>query len=348
MPSSTVWWTEARPDLALPGWLAPTPNRGWVYHDRIGPADDGRLASVFYALRHPHTDRQGWLRRLREGEISRNGRPLPGDARLRRGDRLAWRRPAWIEAPVPADWGVIHDDGDLMVIDKPAGLPVLPAGGYLEHTLLRRLERLHAGDRGGVPRPVHRLGRFTSGLLVCARRPATRARLSEALRDSTRLAGAAATGGGDSPCRKDYLAWLWPHLDLEPGESREIRLPIGRVPHPLLGRVWAAAPCAPDALPAHSSLTLLEHGSEADLARVTIGSGRPHQIRIHCAALGAPLLGDPLYRPGGLARPEALPGEGGYRLHAWRLALPQPSAHPLELEAPPPWSAVAALEVDQP
>ena len=70
--------------------------------------------------------------------------------------------------------------------------------------------------------------------------------------------------------------------------------------------------------------------------QVAIASGRPHQIRIHCAALGAPLLGDPLYAPGGLAIPGALPGDGGYHLQAWRLELELPGGARLELEAPRP------------
>lgn len=108
---------------------------------------------------------------------------------------------------MPARWDVIHDDGDLLVIDKPSGLPVLPAGGFLEHTVLRLLERQTAAGPAGAPppRPVHRLGRFTSGLLVCARRPATRAWLSQRLRESS------AAGEGEAPsCRKLYRALLTP------------------------------------------------------------------------------------------------------------------------------------------
>ena len=68
--------------------------------------------------------------------------------------------------------------------------------------------------------------------------------------------------------------------------------------------------------------------------QVAIASGRPHQIRIHCAVIGAPLLGDPLYAPGGLAIPGALPGDGGYHLQAWRLELDLPGGRRLDLEAP--------------
>jgi 23S rRNA pseudouridine1911/1915/1917 synthase len=341
MPSSTAWSTERPSDRgSVEGWLPPAANRGWIYRDRIDAVHAGHRVCAYYAVRHPHSPESVWRGRLASGEIRRNGAPLRADIRLDRGDRLAWHRPPWREPAVPATWRVVFDDGDLHVIDKPAGLPVLPAGGFLEHTLLHLLERRHAEDPAGVPRPVHRLGRFTSGLLICARRPATRSRLSACLRESTRLGAAPGEEGGNVACRKDYLAWVAARcLAMRVGESLCITTPIGLAPHPRLGSVWSAAPGEQDALPAHSTLTLLEQGRVADLVRVTIASGRPHQIRIHCAALGAPLLGDPLYRPGGGARPEGLPGDGGYRLHAWRLVLPRPPGDPLELEASPPWTS---------
>jgi 23S rRNA pseudouridine1911/1915/1917 synthase len=233
---------------------------------------------------------------------------------------------------------VVVEDGDLHVIDKPAGLPVLPAGGWLEHTVLRLLEQRHRADPAGIPRPVHRLGRFTSGLLVCARRPETRAWLSARLRESTAAGGAwakpqpePAEPGLEEGCRKLYRALLVPGvLSLAPGESLVIHTAIGRRAHPQLGQIWCAADgrstdgtTAGD-LAACSRLTLLERSATADLVQVAIASGRPHQIRIHCAAAGAPLLGDPLYQAGGDALPDALPGDGGYRLHARCVQLPRP------------------------
>jgi 23S rRNA pseudouridine1911/1915/1917 synthase len=250
---------------------------------------------------------------------------------------------------VPAHFQVVYDDGDLQVIDKPAGLPVLPAGGWLEHTLLRLLERRHRGAGAAIPRPVHRLGRYTSGLLVCARQPQTRAWLSASLRESTAagLAGAAAAaaaadGSGAAAvgevggCRKLYRALVVPGaLPLVPGETLLINTAIGRREHPQLGQIWcAAADSQPGDLAASSSLTLLECSPQADLVQVSIASGRPHQIRIHCAAVGAPLWGDPLYGPGGLAAAAARPGDGGYQLQAWRLELQPPSGEALVLEAP--------------
>ena len=305
-------------------------NGGWIYRDRIGPADDGVALTAWYARRYRHSDRPVWLQRLAAGELHRHGRPAAGDGPLAAGDQLAWHRPPWCEPLVPQHWDVLHDDGDLHVIAKPSGLPVLPAGGFLDHTLLRLLERRWAGDPAGVPRPVHRLGRGTSGVLVCARRPASRAWLSRCLRDSTATAG--------DGCRKVYRTLLQPgRLALEVGDALELRTPIGRRPHPGLGQLWAAAAEGdPGALAALSRLQLLERRPEADLAEVTIASGRPHQIRIHCAAAGAPLLGDPLYGPGGLALAAALPGDGGYSLHALRVQLQRPDGSWLVVEAPPP------------
>jgi 23S rRNA pseudouridine1911/1915/1917 synthase len=143
-----------------------------------------------------------------------------------------------------------------------------------------------------------------------------------------------------------------PLLALEPGDSLELTTAVGRRPHARLGTIWAAAP-APEpggpALPpgtaqpadsaplaARSTLTLLRRAQESWLVEVTIATGRPHQIRIHTAAAGAPLLGDPLYATGGLVHDQALPGDGGYHLHAHRLRLPLADGRMLELEAPLP------------
>ena len=321
-------------DVRREGWLPSALNGGFTYRDRVDAACPS--AAMFYAARHRHSSLAVWCARVEAGEIQCNGAALTGDGPLRPGDRLAWHRPPWREGAVPSHWGVVHDDGDLLVIDKPAGLPVLPAGGWLEHTVLRLLERRHHRDPLGVPRPVHRLGRCTSGLLVCARQSASRRWLSARLREST----AALAGPTEAICcQKVYQALLVPRglpETLAPGGELTIQTPIGRRPHPRLGQIWCAATEEqPGGLAARSGLTLLERGPDADQVEVAIASGRPHQIRIHCAAIGAPLLGDPLYLPGGLARAEGLPGEGGYQLRAQRLAILRPAGSWLRLEAGP-------------
>lgn len=317
-------------------WLPAALNGGHLYRDRV----DAPAASVvaFYAQRYAHSDGQVWRQRLAAGEIWCNGRQLISDVPLASGDRLVWHRPPWLEGAVPvlSERSIVFDDGDLLALNKPSGLPVLPAGGYLEHTLLAQLQAWVAAGRisaaAGQPRPLHRLGRFTSGLLVCARRSATRAWLSAQLRESTR----AVTLSGQGPrCRKLYRTLCEPlPADWAMGKTRTIAAAIGRRPHPLLGQIWSAAmPADPAALPARSAFVPLERRADGCLVDVAITSGRPHQIRIHAAWMGAPLVGDPLYQAGGLADPAVLPGAAGYLLHAYRLSLSLPAGELLQLEA---------------
>ncbi|MFM9040642.1 MAG: RluA family pseudouridine synthase [Vulcanococcus sp.] len=311
-------------------WLPAAFNRGHAYRDRVEQSE--RSVAGFYAARYGHSDQAVWMERLAAGEISCNGQQLRADAALAAGDRLLWHRPPWQEEAVPVlpERALVFDDGDLLVLDKPSGLPVLPAGGFLEHTLLTQLKRW-----APEARPVHRLGRFTSGLLVCARRPETRAWLSAQLRDST-AAGVDSEAG--RTCRKVYLALTQP-LPEEwcVGECRTVATAIGRRPHPLLGQIWCAAdPQDAAALPSRSAFTLLERREDSCLVEVVIQTGRPHQIRIHAAAIGSPLLGDPLYRAGGLAEPGSLPGDAGYQLHAHRLTLRFPMGEERQLAAAVP------------
>ena len=308
-------------------WLPAAFNGGHAYCDRVDhPAHS---TAAFYAGRYRHSDRAVWMVRLLAGEIWCNGQQLRADAPLQAGDRLVWHRPPWQETAVPvlSERSIVFDDGDLLVLDKPSGLPVLPAGGFLEHTLLTQLQAL-----APAARPVHRLGRFTSGLLVCARRPSTRSWLSAQLREST---SATADFACPHSCRKLYRALTQPLPSAWAiGEMRLISAAIGRQPHSLLGQIWCAAdPGDSAALPSRSDLTLVERRSDSCLVEIAIATGRPHQIRIHTAAIGAPLLGDPLYRAGGLADSGSLPGAGGYRLHAHRLQLHPPVGDVLQLEA---------------
>ena len=322
------------------GWLPAACNGGHAYRDRVSAAYPSVVA--FYAGRYTHSDRAVWSERLAAGGVWRNGQQLLADAPLAAGDRLVWHRPPWQEPAVPVlnKALVVFDDGDLLVLNKPSGLPVLPAGGFLQHTLLAQLQAW-----APEARPVHRLGRFTSGLLVCARRPASRAWLSAQLRESTAAAQPHSdpqhSGAEEHPsscCRKIYRALTQPlPADWPVGESRDVTTAIGRRPHPLLGEIWCAAdPSATAALPSRSCFTLLERRPESCLVEVAIATGRPHQIRIHAAAIGAPLEGDPLYGAGGRADPQGLPGEGGYLLHACRFMLRPPARAPLHLEAASP------------
>jgi 23S rRNA pseudouridine1911/1915/1917 synthase len=124
---------------------------------------------------------------------------------------------------------------------------------------------------------------------------------------------------------------------LPPWDELTITTPIGPVPHPLLGSLHAASP---QGKPSRSQVLVLERRADSFLCDVRIATGRPHQIRIHLAATGHPLTGDPLYGPGGLPAPDsrALPGDPGYHLHAAELSFRHPGtgrAVVLECEPPP-------------
>ena len=294
-------------------------NDGWTYRDRVPRADAGRLLSEWLADRYRHSDGPLWQQRIAAGELDWNGVLLSSDRALQGGETLCWRRPPWLEEAIPDHWETIHDDGDLLVINKPSGLPVMPGGGFLRHTLTALLEPTGA-------RPVHRLGRFTSGLQVCARTPQTRALWSKQFRP-------------DGSCRKVYQAWSQRVPGLELGQGLTVSSDVVERPHPLLGWIWGPEPLKEEPirkrLSAHSELELLERTAAGDRLQVTITTGRPHQIRIHLAQLGSPLLGDPLYLLNREISATATPGDGGYRLHAWRLfGLPQLGETTLQVDPP--------------
>jgi 23S rRNA pseudouridine1911/1915/1917 synthase len=195
---------------------------------------------------------------------------------------------------------------------QAARLPTVPNGGYLEHTLLQAVRRVHPEAT-----PMHRLGRGTSGVVLFAR-----------TEDARRSVAAAWRAGA---VEKEYRALV----EGVPAQTAfAIDTPIGPVPHPMLGRVHAA-----DARgkPSRSHVEVLAARGDKALVSVTIATGRPHQIRIHLAAAGHPLAGDPLYVHGGAPRPDVLPGAGGYRLHALRLALDHPAGTGrIEIACAPP------------
>ena len=308
------------------GWREAALNQGWTYRDRVPAEAAGSSLIDWLAQLYRHSDAEMWRQRITAGELDCNGLRLVADRQLQGGEILCWRRPPWREEAIPDQWQTIHDDGDLLVINKPSGLPVMPGGGFLRHTLTALLEPSGA-------RPVHRLGRFTSGLQLCARDPATRAALSKQFRP-------------DGGCRKVYQAWARRVPGLELGQTLTVMSDVVERQHPLLGWIWGPVPLEEQPirkrLSAHSELELLERTAEGDRLQVTITTGRPHQIRIHLAQLGSPLLGDPLYLMNREISATATPGDGGYRLHAWRLS-GLPHLREINLQVDPPSEGDQAL-----
>lgn len=276
-------------------------NHGFTYTGIIGPRDEGRTLVEHLAARHGHTPEAEWRERIAAGLVRVDDAPAGAEDRLRRGQVVAWARPPWEEPEAPLAYAVLHDDEDLVAAAKPSGLPTQPNGGFLEHTLLHLVRRRYPGAS-----PIHRLGRGTSGLVLFSRTTASHRALCEALRRREVL--------------KIYRALIQGH----PVEDAfTVAVPIGPVPHATLGTVHAASA---EGKAARSHVRVVERRGTATLVEVRIETGRPHQIRIHLAAAGHPLVGDPLYAPGGGPQEltTALPGDLGYLLHAHQLELAHP------------------------
>jgi 23S rRNA pseudouridine1911/1915/1917 synthase len=290
-------------------------NSGFEYREEIGAASAGLTVLAYLAARYRHSPESAWRDRIARGEVRIAGARADESDLLSAGAVLTWRRPPWEEPAVPLSFAVLFRDEDLLAVAKPAGLPSVPNGGYLEHTLLHQVQR-----RFPEATALHRLGRGTSGLVLFARSDRARRSLAAAWRrgEVKKLYRALVTG--------------------RPGDDTfTVTTPIGPVSHPTLGQVHAASA---HGKPAISQVRVLCRRETDCLVEVAIPTGRPHQIRIHLAAAGHPLVGDPLYVAGGIPGPDpGRPGDLGYLLHACRLSFAHPaSGRPVILECSPPAS----------
>jgi 23S rRNA pseudouridine1911/1915/1917 synthase len=217
---------------------------------------------------------------------------------------------------------VVYEDEHLYVIDKPAGLVVHPAPGNWSGTLLNALLARDAGafslPRAGI---VHRLDKDTSGLMMVARTRAAMDRLVQmiAAREVSR----------------QYLALA--HRRWEGAARRPVEVPIGRDPRNRL-RMAVVDLQRHAGKPASTVFDLVDNAEEGCLVRATLHTGRTHQIRVHLAHIGHPLVGDDLY---GGAPAAGLARQG---LHAFRLAFAHPmTGEPLVFHSPLPADLQAAL-----
>ncbi len=271
---------------------------------------------------------RNYLRQLIESQAVRVDGVLVAKpaAKVRAGQQLAIElRPtpmsqAFVAQAMPL--AVVFEDEHLRVIDKPAGLVVHPAPGHWSGTLLNGLlaldEQAQRLPRAGI---VHRLDKDTSGLMVVAR---TRAAM-DAL--AARIAA--------RQVRREYLALA--HRRWSGPPVREVEAPIGRDPRNRL-RMAVVDLARHPGKPASTRCEWLHDAQAGCLLRCLLGTGRTHQIRVHLAHLGHPLVGDALY--GGA--PAA--GMARQALHARRLAFEHPvTGRRLEFAAPLPADLAAAL-----
>ncbi len=233
--------------------------------------------------------------------------------------------PYHLEPDPTIEVNVVYEDDDVLIVDKPAGLVVHPAPGHWRGTLVNALLARgdHYGGIAGVARPgiVHRLDRDTSGLLIVARNDAAQASLMAQLK-ARRV-------------RKTYLALVQGSVAAAVGR---IEAPIGRDPKDRKRMAVVA-----DGRPSVTGYRVRERFRDWTLLELDLVTGRTHQIRVHLAALGHSVAGDPVYGTG-----TARQGPDGLErlfLHAWRLELVSPgSAKLVRVEAPMPGALEAVLE----
>jgi 23S rRNA pseudouridine1911/1915/1917 synthase len=320
----------------------PSTNRGYVYRSRVTGVDAGATVLAYHVARFRHSNEAAWRESIEVGRVLVNGRRVAANAKLWAGDELEFHRPPWREPEAPERFDVAFEDEQVLVVVKPAGLQVLPAGPFKARTLL---ELVRASDVSrAAAAPAHRLGRGTSGLIAFGKTADARSSLARQFRELALV--------------KTYLAWVeGPRLP----DSFVARQPIARVAHGPL-QIFAAAeegkpsltrvrvlrrenadehPLGVDtALGPRDGASLGRAQAERALVAAQPITGRPDQIRIHLAAAGAPIVGDPLFGPGGTPKSDAPPGEGGYLLHAAALSFAHPaSGVRVKLRSRPEWLA---------
>ena len=296
-----------------------------------GPADAGQRLDKFLASRFPELSRARLQDLIVAGEVRRGDAVITeGSSRVKPGQSYALHlpepRPAALQGEERA-LDVLFEDEHLLVLDKPAGLVVHPAPGHPHGTLVNAL-LAHCGRSlsgiGGVLRPgiVHRLDKDVSGLLVVAKHDRAHIRLAAQF--------------SVHRIERAYQAIGW---GVPPRPRGSVDRPIGR--HPKDRKRMAVVATGKRAL---THYRLLEaFGTMAARLDVALATGRTHQIRVHLAALGLGIIGDPVYRARrrpqvGAALQQYLAGFDRIALHAWRLGFEHPVTgqwHSFE-RAPPP------------
>ena len=251
----------------------------------------------------------------KRGDVRINGETAKGSTVVEIGDALEYRllgRPEHVPQPEAIDVPVVYEDDDVIVVDKPAGMTTHPAHGAIGGTLVNAM-LAHCGVLPGEalrPGLVHRLDRDTSGLLVVAKNIAAMRALSKAMK-----------------ARKISREYLGLVQGIPAFPRGKVDGALGRDPNHRLKRAIVS-----DGKPAVTHYELVEKLHDASELRFTLETGRTHQIRVHMAAMGHPVVNDPLYgkRDGRFPLP-------GQALHAWRLRFRHPvTGDEMQFEAPPP------------
>lgn len=289
---------------------ADAPRTARVPNELAGDRLDKVLAKVFPEFSRSRL--QSWIeegRVLVDGASAKVRQPVPLGATISLVPDLLPEQLAFTPEPVPLD--IVYEDDALVVINKPAGMVVHPAAGNWSGTLLNGLLHRYGSAAASLPRAgiVHRLDKETSGLMVVARTLEAQTDLVRQLQART--------------VKRRYVAFVWGTMP----EDGTIDAPIGRDPRE---RTRMAVVQSAAGKPARTHFRTIDRarwqGQPVSAIHCDLETGRTHQIRVHCAHVGHPLLGDPVYgRARGKRSVTPLPdGFARQALHAWRLGLIHP------------------------
>lgn len=267
---------------------------------------------AFLSRKFAYFTEDQWRDHVRAGRLEVNGSvATDGDVILCQQDQVTYHAPQELEPCVDSRIDVLHVDDVMIVVSKSGNIPVAEGGRYSANTLVQAVRNAV----GGNVFPVHRLDKETSGVVVLARKQDAAAALcSQFAANSTD----GCCAGGAAHKEYDALVASGPALAAV-GVPVEVRLRIG---HATEGTEAAAKPSAAAPLAkmrmacfpatsefgkhAHTVVTPVAVRGAATLVRVKLLTGRTHQIRLHCAALGCPVIGDKLYLPGGQSVADAV------------------------------------------
>jgi 23S rRNA pseudouridine1911/1915/1917 synthase len=240
----------------------------------------GELAGLrldrFVQLRMTRITRTRAQKIVRASAVRLDGtRRRPSDI-VRAGEVVYLVRERFIEPETPLDFGVVHQDEAMLVVDKPAGLPMHPTATYHKHTLSYLLRERYEALGEFVPRIAHRLDRETSGAVLCARTLDAERRLKRAFEQHQ--------------VEKSYLAIV---VGGPPEDAGDIDLPLS----PVTEGLHVLMQVHPEGLRAFTHYEVLARTRAHALLALFPRTGRQHQLRVHLSSLGCPIVGDKLYGP---------------------------------------------------
>jgi len=310
---------------------------------RVRPSDAGKRLDVLVAARLTGCTRTFAAGLIAAEHVRVDGRPKKPGYRVKTGENVSGAIPppvpvAFKPEPIPLE--ILYEDNHIVVINKQPGLVVHPAPGHFSGTLVNGL-LYYCPDLGGIggelrPGIVHRLDKDTTGTLVVAKNAAAHTHLSRQFKSRK--------------VQKEYLALVYGHMKSATGS---LKLPIGR--HPVDRKRMSTV--SPRGRTAETQWKIREQFHGIALLEIHLKTGRTHQIRVHCAAMHHPVVGDKIYGPRkpektiARDRPQSdkllqvLKAVKRQMLHAWRLSFSHPhTAKTVTFESPLPQDMASTIQ----